>query len=268
MLFLLYAVRFYNLYSDGVAYGTLIAQYAGLFIALIFLFKKQQYFRQIHLKILFNTQKIKQFLSVNRDIFIRTITLIFAISFFTNQSAKFGNNILTVNTLLLQFLMFFSYVADGFAFAAEALTGKYYGMKNKEQLSLMIKEILKITAIISLVFTLIFITFGKNILLIFTNDTKILDLSSKYIFWVYTVPVITFLSFIFDGIYIGATQAKVMRNIMLISVFGILVPVFYLLKPIMLNNGLWLAFMGFMLLRGVLHYVLYKKTIIEKVPIS
>ncbi len=258
-------VKFYNLYSDGVAYGTVIAQYSGFFIALLFLFKQKQYFKKIHLHILLSTQKIKQFLSVNRDIFIRTITLIFAISFFTNQSAKLGSDILTVNTLLLQFLMFFSYVTDGFAFAAEALTGKFYGLKDKQQLSIMIKNILKITAIISLVFTLIFIIFGKNILLIFTSDNKILDLSTKYIFWVYTVPVITFLSFIFDGIYIGATQARVMRNIMLISVFGVLIPVFYLLKDSLANNGLWLAFMGFMLVRGILHFVLYKKTIIENI---
>ena len=255
-------VRFYNLYSDGVAYGTLIAQYLGLLTAIFFLFKERKYFKRININILLQTKKIKKFLSVNRDIFIRTISLIFAISFFTNQSAKLGSNILTVNTLLLQFFMFFSYVTDGFAFAAEALTGKFYGMNDKIKLSLMVNEVLKITAVISVVFTLIFVVFGKNILLIFTNDKAILDLCSEYFIWVYTIPAITFLSFIFDGIYIGATQAKVMRNIMLFSVFVILVPVYYILKNSLQNNGLWIAFMSFMLVRGILHFVLYKKTIV------
>jgi len=256
-------VRFFNLYSDGVAYGTLIAQYSGLIVAIFFLLKQNILFNNIDIKILFKIQKIKKFLSVNRDIFIRTITLIFAISFFTNQSAKLGNNILTVNTILLQFLMFFSYITDGFAFAAEALAGKYYGKGDKKKLSLMINEILKITATISLIFTIIFIIFGKNILVIFTDNKNIITMCSNYIFWIYTIPVITFLSFIFDGIYIGTTQAKAMRNIMLISVFGVLVPEFYLLKNYMGNNGLWLSFMSFMLTRGALSYLFYKKTVIK-----
>lgn len=256
-------VRYFGLNSDGVAYGTLIAQYSGLVLAIYFLIKNKKYFLKIKSAVLFNANKLKQFININRDIFIRTISLIFAISFFTNQSAKFNNNILTINTLLLQFFMFFSYVMDGFAFAAEALTGKYYGMKNKHDLVKMIKDILKISLIISIIFTIIFILFGNNLLLIFTNDNHILDLSSKYIFWIYTIPIITFLSFIFDGIYIGATQAKVMRNIMLFSVFLILVPLFYLLKSTYSNNALWLAFMMFMLVRGILHFALYKKVIVN-----
>ncbi len=257
-------VLHFDMASEGVALGTVIAQYTGLLIAILYLPKFKKYFIKIKIKEFFDTSELKEFLSVNRDIFIRTISLIFAISFFTMQSANMGESTLVINTLLLQFFMLFSYIMDGFAFASEALTGKYFGRKDKISLHKMVKDTFIISFAFSLLFTLVFIILGEKMLYIFTNDSDIIIKAKPFMIWIYFVPIITFVSFIWDGIYIGATQAKIMRNIMVISTFLVFVPLFYLLKPYYENNGLWLAFILFMVVRGTLHTILYKKTIINK----
>ena len=260
-------VLHFDMASEGVALGTVIAQYTGFIIAILYLPKFKKYFLKIRLKEFFDISELKEFLSVNRDIFIRTISLIFAISFFTIQSANMGETTLVINTLLLQFFMLFSYIMDGFAYASEALTGKYFGRKDKVNLHKMVKDTFVISFALSLMFTIVFVILGEKMLYIFTSDMDIIAKAKPFMIWVYVVPIITFVSFIWDGIYIGATQAKMMRNIMVISTFAVFVPLFYLLKPYFANNGLWLAFMLFMIIRGGLHTILYKKSIIGKVSV-
>jgi len=127
--------------ADGLALGTVVAQYSGLFLSFL-LFKRNfnQLISSWYQKNLFDLQKIKMFFKVNIDIMIRSVSLIFAFSFFTAQSARFGDNILAANSILLQYLMIFAYLTDGFAHAAEALTGKYLGAGDKINLKLSIKK--------------------------------------------------------------------------------------------------------------------------------
>ncbi|MBR5147491.1 MAG: MATE family efflux transporter, partial [Bacteroidales bacterium] len=127
----------------GVALGTVIAQYSGLCLAIVLLIKNyKSYFVKINKEILFNIEKIKRFFRVNRDLMIRSFLLIISIAFFTNQSAKLGNNILAVNMILLQSFYIFSYFTDGFAYAGEALVGKFVGSNDKTNLQKVVRLLL------------------------------------------------------------------------------------------------------------------------------
>ncbi len=179
------------------------------------------------------------------------MSLVFALSFFTAKSAKYGDTLLAVNTLLLQFFTIYAYMVDGFAYAGEALAGRYFGAKNKTNLVKITKLLFYWGIILSVIFTSIYF-FADNILLkILTNNVEVLQDIQPYLFWVYLIPVLTFGAFIWDGIFIGATASASMRNAMLISTFLVFVPFYFILHHFFYNHGLWAAFMLFMIARFI-----------------
>ncbi len=246
--------------SEGVAYGTLIAQYVGLTIAIIlYLYKYKGYQKYWDKKAMLQLSALKRFVLVNRDIFIRTLMLLLALSFFTAESAKYGDMTLAVNTILLQFFFIYSYFIDGFAHAAEALVGRYIGAKDIKNLKHSIKRLFVWGTSISLIFTLIYFLSGKHLLYILTSNQDVIENSIPYIYWIVSIPILTYAAFIWDGIYIGATASVSMRNAMVISTMLIFFPLYYLLGRSMGNHGLWLALMIFMLSRGVILTLLSKR---------
>jgi MATE family multidrug resistance protein len=252
--------------SDGVALGTLIAQYGGFIAGISFALREEGWkvFDQ-QMKKVFDLQAMRKFFRVNRDILIRTVCLIFTFSFFTAQSAKISDDILAVNTILLQFFMLFSYLIDGFAFAAESLVGKYVGAGEPVQLRNVIKRLFIWGFLISIPFTLAYLFAGDTLLLILTDNAAILGKASPYMFWMAMIPLVTFAAFIWDGIYVGATASVQMRNVMLISTLLIFLPSYYLLAGIMGNNGLWLALILFMVGRSLLMSLFSGKAIFSPV---
>ncbi len=245
--------------SDGVALGTLIAQYSGL-VLILFILKKYygNLFKYIKIKVVLHLEELKKFAKVNSNILIRTLSLIGIMSFFTSVSAKMGDDILAVNTLLLQFFMFFSYLIDGFAYAAEALTGKYLGAKDFSKLKLTIKYIFIWAGAVSLVFTGIYLFGFKQIINLLTNNLKITNIAISYKWWVIAIPIFSFAAFIWDGIYIGLTSSKEMRNTMLLAslLFFIL---WFTLKDTQANNALWFSMLFFLASRGVIQTIYFRK---------
>lgn len=257
VLFNLYFVFVLGLKSDGVAWGTLIAQYTGFIIGIFILISRSRaYWSNLSKKTLLNTSELKQFFNVNRDIFIRTVLLIVALTFFTASSARMGEEILAVNTLLFQFFLFFSYFIDGFANAAEALVGKYWGAEDRANLKPIIKKIFIWGMGISFVFSALYFVFGIGILRVLTDIPSVINASQPYMFWIGILPIIAFAAFVWDGVYVGATASKAMRNSMLISTLLVYLPLFYVLEPIWGNHGLWIAFLAFLLSRGVYLHLL------------
>ena len=248
--------------SDGVALGTVIAQYAGLLFS-IFLFLYAYSDIRIH----FNWSKIlhfadlKRFFTLNLDIFIRTLLLIFAFAFFTAKSAEFNDDVLAANTILLQLWMLFSYGIDGFAFAAESLIGKYIGAKSESAAKAIIKLIFIWGIGLGLIFTLIFLLFGKPIVSLFTNNTDLIGLAMHFIAWTIFAPLINSVCYIWDGIYLGATASKAMRNSTFVATIVIFLPAYYLVIGAMGNHGLWLAMTLFMIARGLILTFMAKKHI-------
>ncbi|MCD4736159.1 MAG: MATE family efflux transporter [Bacteroidales bacterium] len=242
-----------GLKSDGVAYGTLIAQYAGLIAGIIFFWRYYNNSIRYWIKEqFFDIARLRKFFIVNGDIIIRSLCLIFAFAFFTSQSAGVNDTVLAVNTVLLQFLFVFSYITDGFASAAEALIGKFTGSKDRVSLSKAIRLLFVWGTGMSIIFTLSYILAGNSMMYILTDNIKITEAAQPYLIWIGILPVASFAAFIWDGIYIGATASAAMRNSLLIATILIFIPAFYLLRTPFGNHGLWLAMTLFMVSRGLL----------------
>lgn len=242
----------YGMNVDGVALGTVFAQYFGLFFAIILYLKKyKNYTAALVVKKVLDIEPLKRFFSVNFDIFIRTLTLIFAFSFFTAVSADLGTNILAANTILLQLWMILSYGIDGFAFAAESLVGKYIGSQDKIKLTKTVYYSFYWGLGLGLILSIIYFFFDREILLLYTDKIDIINLASVYFLWTLIAPISNSICYIWDGVFIGATATKPMRNSMLISLIIFFLPVYYLSVDSLGNNALWLAMITFMLARGV-----------------
>ena len=251
--------------SNGVALANVIAQYSGLLVAFLFLFKKyKKHVRWWKMPDLFQKSALMKFLGVNSDIFIRTLILILILSFFTSESAKLGNNILAANSLLFQFFFLFSYFADGFAFAGEALSGKAKGARDLPELRKTVLHLFKWGLGIALLTSLIFFSGISILMKIMTNNIQIMNVSGNYYFWIVLLPITSIAAFIWDGIYVGVTASKAMRNTMIISAFVIFLPAYYGTIHSLGNNALWLALELFMIARGVTMWITAPKAIYQR----
>lgn len=260
--FSLFFVRVLGMQSDGVALGTVLAQLSGLLMAILLM--KRYYgrlFKYLRPKRLLEKAAVLRFFYVNRDIFIRTLCIIVAISFFTLKSAAAGDEILAVNTLLLQYFMFFSYLVDGYSHAAEALTGRFIGAGNRAGLLKSIRLLFTWGGGMALLFTLVYFFGGELVLRLLTNNPEIITGAMPYLIWTMIVPLTSFAAFIWDGIYIGATASVAMRNAMLVSVLLVYFPVYYLAEPWLGNHGLWLALVLFLGVRGLSLWLMAPKAI-------
>lgn len=235
---------------DGVALASACAQYTGfLSFVIIWNLKYGNLKKYINLSILKDIASYIPFFKVNSDIFIRTIALVSVTTFFMSASAKLGKDILAVNALLMQLFVLFSYMMDGFAYAAEALTGKYIGANNRQQLKILVKRLFLWGIIIAGLFTLAYAFFLEPILSFLTDKQNVIELSKQFSFWVCLIPIAGFSAFLWDGVFVGATASHQMRNSMLIAVAAFFI-VYYVFSSIFANNILWIAFIVYLALRG------------------
>jgi multidrug resistance protein, MATE family len=248
---------------DGVAWGTVLAQYSGLLLAIGFYLKKYSKYRiKLSLPLLIEKSELQRFFKVNADILIRTMLLILTLSFFTSKSAGIGDEVLAINSIILQFFFLFSYFMDGFAYAGEALTGKFIGSGNKQKLIKLIKHIFAWGLSLSLPFMLLYAFIPSLLIGLITNDVNLIDSSKPFHVWMLLIPVTTFGAFIWDGIFVGATASTAMRNSMLIAVLLVFFPAWMLLNNVWENHGLWIAFHLFMLSRAVTMSLMARKAVL------
>ncbi len=251
---------------DGVAFGTLIALYAGFIMAVLLLL--HQYIgklkKYMEWKGIIERTAMSRFFHVNRDIFLRTLFLVAVNLFFTSAGASQGNIILAVNTLLLQLFTLFSYVMDGFAYAGEALGGKYYGARNALAFHDTIKRLFVWGVIMIVGFTLIYLLGGKSFLALLTNDTAIITASLPYLPWAILIPAIGMTAFVWDGVFIGITATRGMLISSAVATILFFV-CYYTLKSELGNHALWLAFILYLASRGIVQTYLFPKTIAGKI---
>lgn len=252
VLFSVFFVEYYGMTARGVALGTLIAQYIGLFLSMFLFFRFYgKIIKYWSRKAMMKMEGFKIFFRVNSDILIRTLLLTGTIFYFNARSAAFGDEILAVNSMLLQFLWVFSFFIDGFAFAAEALVGKYVGAGSQKNLKRAVRLIFLWGFAISLPMTLLYHFAGNIFIDLFTDVESVFKAAQPYRFWTALIPVITFSAFLWDGIYVGATASRTMRNSMIVSSLFVFLPAFYILEQPLGNHGLWLAMILFMASRGI-----------------
>jgi len=265
IVFSLVFVFVFDMDIQGVALGTVIAQYGGLLIAVVFwIAYYRRFLRWVNISESLRLCEMKRFFIVNTDIFIRSLCIVSVFTFIPIAGAKMGDTTLAVNTLLLQFFTVFSYIMDGFAYAGEALTGRYIGAKNKVSLKLSIRLIFRWGLGLSVLFVLLYAFVGESLLWIFTNDTNIISVAHNFYWWVLLVPLTGYAAFLWDGIFIGATASKTMRNAMLIST-SLFFIIYYLFSGYLGNNALWLALILFLLSRGVVQWMYANKAIYGQV---
>jgi MATE family multidrug resistance protein len=241
---------------EGVAYGALIAQWSGWLIAMFFVIKRLRLIKGIGKS--HSILKWGDIFKVNRDIFIRTFFLVSVNLSFIAVGARHGDIILSVNTLLMTFFTIFSYIMDGFAFAAEALCGKAYGEKSIFKFSLTVKRLMRWGLYMALAFTLIYIGGGHSLLRLITNNKDVISAASPYMSWAILIPLAGFMAFVLDGIYIGSTAT----HYMLISSFVATIcfySLYFSLEDIFGNHALWMAFILFLLMRGLVQQALLNK---------
>ena len=256
-------VNFMDMGVTGVALGTVMAQYCGLLTAIIFLFAKFRYHLIPRRVILLQSDKLKRFFQVNADFMIRSILLVLSIAFFNNQSAKLGDDMLAVNMILMQFFYIFSYFTDGFAYAGEALVGRFTGAHDAKQLHRTVKLLFIWGFVIALPFTLLYAFFPDAFIRLISDRPEVLTQAKPFHIYMILIPLITFAAFLWDGIYIGATAARAIRNTMLISAVVVFLPASLLLMPTFGNHGLWIAFLLFMVARGLSMTLMAKKAILS-----
>lgn len=247
----------------GVALGTVIAQYSGLLLAIILWFKYYGNMRHlIDIRGSLHKAEMKRFFKINSDIFLRTLCLCAVFTFIPAISANMGDRILAANTLIMQLFTLFSYIVDGYAYAGESLVGKYIGAKNLISLKKSIHYLLYWGIAFTIIFTIIYLFWSKNIYGILTSDTNVIEEAMNYNRWTLLIPLCGFAAFLFDGIYIGATAAKSMRNIMFIAT-AVFFAGYFILQPYIGNDGLWIAFLLFLVFRGGLMWIWYNKIIVK-----
>lgn len=243
----------------GVALGTLTAQYAGFLMALLLW---ARYYKSLKKRIMWRgvlqKQAMLRFFQVNRDIFLRTLCLVIVTLFFTSAGAAQGEVVLAVNTLLMQLFTLFSYIMDGFAYSGEALTGKYIGADNRAALHRTVRQLFVWGIGLSTVFTLLYLVGGKAFLGLLTDETSVIREAGNYFYWVLAIPLAGFAAFLWDGIFIGATATRQMFYSMLVASASFFL-VYYSLHEYMGNHALWLAFLIYLSLRGIMQAVLSRK---------
>ena len=244
---------------EGVAIGTLVAQYAGLLMAAwLWTSHFKRLLPYVQLQTLLAKGAIRRFFQVNRDIFFRTLCLVAVTMYFTSAGAAQGEVILAVNTLLMHFFTFFSYIMDGFAYAGEALVGKHLGANDRPALRQMVHQLFVWGIVLSLVFTLVYGIGGKVFLGLITNEQSVITASSAYFYWVLAIPLTGFAAFLYDGIFIGATATRWMLYAMSIATTAFFL-IYYGLRGAMGNHALWLAFITYLALRGIVQGFLGRK---------
>ncbi len=255
-------VAFAEMGIAGVALGTLSAQILGIFAAAgLILFKHEVNLLAVLKKSTMPKKGWLDFVKVNSNILIRTLCLIFVMSFFKTKAGNIDPILGAANMLLIEFITISAYGIDGFAFAAESLTGKYFGKAKKA----LFEKSLKVSMLwgigIALLISIVFWFSGEAILALLTDKRAVIKAALPYFPWLIAAPLVNALAFIWDGIYVGTTASVAMRNAMILATLLIFLPSFYLAKPFLFNHGVWLAFTLFMLSRGVILTLMAKRHI-------
>lgn len=251
----------FHLKIEGVAFGTLIAQWCGLALALLLLNRKRRFLqiKSIH-SFNFSLVSFLPFLKVNRDIFFRTLFLVAVFLFFTSAGARQGDMVLSVNTLLMTFFTLFSYFMDGFAFAGEALCGKTFGSNDMSAFHAFYNRLFCWGGGMIIVFTMVYAMGGISFLHLLTDQQTVIAAAQAYFPWVLVIPIAGMAAFVYDGIFIGITATRGMLiTCALASVVFFFI--YFLLFPTMGNHALWLSLVTYLALRGIFQYIYVKKVV-------
>ena len=216
----------------GVAYGTLVAQFTGLLLALVIcMFKYKTVVQEIVRLLcdkairLFGDKEMKRFMSLNANLFVRSLCFMVVYVGFTSLASQYGDVELAVSTIMMKLFMLFSYFVDGFAYAGEALVGKEWGASRSlasspHRLVRIVRLLFAWSLGVGLLFTLLFAIWSDECYRAMTDDMEVLSRLADYTLWLIAMPIVSTLAFMWDGVYAGATAGKQIRNAMIYAALG------------------------------------------------
>jgi MATE family multidrug resistance protein len=250
----------YNLNILGVVLGTLLASYITLIIFGIFtynfIYKKFKIIPKFE-KLIVKSKLLKLF-NINLDIFIRTLFLTFSFLWVTYLGSKLGEDYLAVNTILMQFIILAAFFLDAYAFSTEGIVGFTIGRKNKSSFLSVVKNSIQVSFFSALLISFLYLIFFKDIINLITDIEILRFISYQHIFWIIIIPPIASFCYQLDGIFIGASQTREIRNAMVFSVLLFIGTSIYLTRYFE-NHGIWFSLMLFMILRALTLQFYYKK---------
>ena len=248
----------------GIALGTVLAQYLGLIVALgLMTAYYRKLFHYINIKASLKLKDMKGFFALNGNLFLRSLSLLLIYSGFTALAAEYGDTPLAVSTIMMKLMLLYSYFIDGFAYAGEALTGRYVGAREPKQLRQAIKLLFYWAFGIAAVSTLLYSVSGESLFRLMTNNPEVVAAAGPYLPWLLLVPLISCVAFTWDGIYIGATASKAIRNTTLLSALSFFVA-YYLFKGSLSIQALYLAYSVHLIVRTVLMTAWAKEKVLAK----
>jgi len=250
----------FDLNIKGVAYGTLFSALITSIIFLIYMFWYLSKYTKITINFaqIFNLKKIKNIFNINLNIFIRTILLTFSFLWFTYLGTQIGEDYVAANAILINLVFLSAFILDAYAFSTEGIVGYSLGKKNLYLFKNIVKNSFILSSISGLIISIIFFFTNNLVINLMSDINEIRELSSSYAVWLIILPVISSFCYQFDGIFIGASQTKELRNAMIFSVFSYLLISILLIK-FLFNTGIWISLCIFMILRAVsLFYYLDK----------
>ena len=250
----------FDLNIKGVAYGTLFSALITSIIFLIYMFWYLSKYTKITINFaqIFNLKKIKNIFNINLNIFIRTILLTFSFLWFTYLGTQIGEDFVAANAILINLVFLSAFILDAYAFSTEGIVGYSLGKKDLNLFKNIVKNSFILSSISGLIISIIFFFTYNLVINLMSDINEIRELSSSYAVWLIILPVISSFCYQFDGIFIGASQTKELRNAMIFSVFSYLLISILLIK-FLFNTGIWISLCIFMILRAVsLFYYLDK----------
>lgn len=248
----------------GVAWGTLIAQYAGLLTAVICLLKVRkkhqlQFSIRDYLRHPFAVHLGRDYFRLNGNLFIRSLCFMVVYVGFTSLTSKYGDGPLAVSSIMMKLFMLFSYFIDGFAYAGEALTGRFIGEKCRPQLTSAVRILLTWSVAIGLVFTALYAVVGEGFVRLMTSDTAVIEGSRPFLPWLVAMPFVSCLAFMWDGIFVGATAGKEVRNCMIWAAVGFVLCCL-LLSPSLGIHAVYAGYFAHLVARALYLTIVWPKT--------
>ena len=248
-------VKVYNLDIRGVAFGTLISALITslLFLSYTFVYLKKYTLLSLNLYEIFNLDKLKNIFNINFNIFIRTILLTFSFLWFTYLGSQIGENFIAANAILINLVFLSAFILDAYAFSTEGIVGYSLGKKDLNLFKIILKNSFILSSLTGLLISIIYFFISKHVINLMSDIEEIRLLSSNYTIWLIIMPFIASFCYQFDGIFIGVSQTKELRNAMIFSVTSFLI-LSIILTKYYFNTGVWISLCIFMILRALSLY--------------
>ncbi len=248
----IFFVKIYNLDIRGVAYGTLISALITslLFLAYTFVYLKKHTQLSFNFHELSNLNKIKNIFNINFNIFIRTILLTFSFLWFTYLGSQIGEDFIAANAILINLVFLSAFILDAYAFSTEGIVGYSLGKQDLNLFKTILKNSFILSSLTGFIISIIYLFINEWVINLMSDIAEIRSLSSSYAIWLIIMPFIASFCYQFDGIFIGVSQTKELRNAMIFSVTIYLI-ISIILTNFYSNTGVWISLCIFMILRAL-----------------